>query len=538
MMVPRTVAEVLSEHVTLEVECIDRMYLNVYVPALQFPAGVACFLKNHRKHAIASTVLLDPIGKAFISGIKRFVDEQHVPLIDFHKGQRKDDITQEHLAHFDRLEGVLYVGRAQEKASVCRTEKRRNPFTGKTYPWIVKSSALVNHFYFYAVDDDFGPFFLKFCSYFPYNAKLCINGNEWAKRQAAKAGIAFEPLDNGFATCDDPRALQRICDRLGASHIDRLLRKWLARLPHPFEPRDRRSGYRYDVSILQAEFSLTQTLDRPLAGRVFFEEVIRENLDIGRPDRISLVFDRHIITRGRNATPGRFRTRVLNEHVTPSLHVEYKNTHIKQYHKEGRALRTETTINDSRDFRIGRRLHNLPKLREIGFAANRRLLDAERLEHDPIIGEQVFEQVSRPVELDGQRAPALCFGDRRVHALLAAIVIFRLQTRGFTNRELRDVLAPLLGLLPGQQVSVGRMTYDLRRLRLHGIVERIPRSHRYHVTPLGWSVALFFARAYDRFIRPGLSDIADQASTGPLRQAVARFDAAMQRHLTKSGLAA
>ena len=129
---------------------------------------------------------------------------------------------------------------------------------------------MVNQFYFYCVDDGFGPFFLKFCSYFPFNAKLCINGNEWAKRQAERAGIGFTPLDNGFAAVDDAAALQVICDALGPAQIDALLRKWLARLPHPFSPADRAAGYRYDISILQAEFSLTQVLDKPVSGRIFF----------------------------------------------------------------------------------------------------------------------------------------------------------------------------------------------------------------------------------------------------------------------------
>ena len=159
-----------------------------------------------------------------------------------------------------------------------------------------------------------------------------------------------------------------------AAKIDALLRKWLARLPHPFTPEDRNAGYRYDVSILQAEFSLTQVLDRPLTGRIFFEEVIRENLDLGRPDQVQLIFERRVTKR----TPGRFRTRVLTEGVMPSLHVDYKSSRIKQYHKEGRALRTETTINDPRDFGIGKRLHNLPALREVGFQANRRLLDVQQ----------------------------------------------------------------------------------------------------------------------------------------------------------------
>ncbi len=257
------------------------------------------------------------------------------------------------------------------------------------------ATGLVNHFYFYCYDDDFGPFFLKFCSYFPYNAKLCLNGNHWAQRQAAKAGIGFTALDNGFAAVDDPAALQAICDSLGPEQIDALLRKWLAVLPHPFTAADRAAGYRYDLSILQAEFSLTQMLDKPVAGRMFFEQVIRDNLDIGRPDQVALVFNRRLIRRGPHRTPGPFRTRVITEGVTPSLHVDYKHTRIKQYHKEGKALRTETTINDTTDFSIGKRLTNLPALREIGFSANRRLLHVQRLSHDPITGADALDHPHR-----------------------------------------------------------------------------------------------------------------------------------------------
>jgi hypothetical protein len=189
------------------------------------------------------------------------------------------------------------------------------------------------------VDADFGPFFLKFSTYFPYTAKLCINGNEWAKRQATKAGIGFEPLDNGFSSCDDVPALQEICDSLGPAHIEALLGKWLRILPHPFTDEDQTAGYRYELSILQAEFSLTQMLDRPVSGRIFFEQALHDNLDIGRPNQIGLVFDRRIIGKGPHRTPSRFRTRVITDGVVPSLHVGYKNVKIKQYHKDAAVLR-------------------------------------------------------------------------------------------------------------------------------------------------------------------------------------------------------
>ena len=149
---------------------------------------------------------------------------------------------------------------------------------------------------------------------------------------------------------------------------------------------------------------------------MFFEEVIRENLDIGRPDHVQLIFDRRITKQ----TPGRFRTRVITEGVTPSLHIDYKRSRIKQYHKEGRALRTETTINDPHDFDIGKRLSNLPALRRIGFQANRRLLDVQRISQDCALGEDAFHGVNDPVEVDGQRASGLRFADAAVQALLSA----------------------------------------------------------------------------------------------------------------------
>ncbi|MBV9140088.1 MAG: hypothetical protein JO115_04095 [Pseudonocardiales bacterium] len=478
MTLARSVADVLADHVSFEVESIDRMYLNVWVPRLAYGAGVSGFFVGHRGHAYASTALMDPMTKEFVAEIHGFVAARGLELIHFAKGQRKDELTQQFLATFTEDEGVLFVGRAQEKAGVWRTQRRHNPASGGSYAWLVRSSAFINFFYFYCVDADFGPFFLKFSTYFPYTAKLCINGNEWAKRQATKAGIGFEPLDNGFASCDDVPALQAICDSLGAQHIDALLRKWLKILPNPFTPEDEAAGYRYELSILQAEFSLTQMLDRPVSGRIFFEQVLHDNLDTGRPDHISLIFNRRVITKGSRCTPGRFRTRIITEGVTPSLHVEYKNAKIKQYHKEGRALRTETTINDTRDFGLSKRLtdQNLTALRQIGFSANRRLLGVQTISHDPIRGARAFTELTAPILTDtGTRIPGLRFGDARVHALLQALLIHRLLPHGFTNRELRTLLAPLLGTTT-KDITAGKMTYDLRRLRAHGLITRTPTT--------------------------------------------------------------
>jgi hypothetical protein len=316
-MIAQSVAELLAAHVRLMVEGIDRMDLNVDVPRLQCAYGAVSFFRDHRGQPLASSVLMSPMSRRFVTELDRFVARHRLSVVLFGKGQRKDEVMAERLRQFQREEGIVFIGKAQEKAAVFRTEKRRRPHTGRPYPWIVKSTAMVNHYYIDAVDCDFGPFFLKFGTYFPYSAKLCLNGHEYAKRQLAREGIADQALDNGVLSGAVPQRRQPIGDDLSAEKIDGLLRKWLRRLPHPFTAADQHAGYRDDISILQAEFSLTQGLDRPVHGRLFFEQVIRENLDLGRPDEVQLIFDRRITRR----TPGRMRTRILTQGVTPSLHV-------------------------------------------------------------------------------------------------------------------------------------------------------------------------------------------------------------------------
>jgi hypothetical protein len=535
MSIPQSVASILRAKVTLELESLDRLYLHAYVPQLQYVKGVAAFFMQHRGAQFASSALMEPISAAFIRAMERYAADQGVPLLTFRRDQRKDDLAKTYLAQQGLQEGVLFVGKAQEQARVARTERRRNPQTGAPYAWLVQSTALVNQYYVYAVDEDFGPFFLKFCSYFPYNAKLCLNGHEYLKRQLTKEGIAFDALDNGIRWCADPARMQAIAQHLDAARIEAFFRKWLARLPHPFTAADRAAGYRYDLSLLQAECALTQVLDRPLTGRILFEQIIREHLDLGRPDQVALLFDRRITKR----TPGRFRTRVLTEGVVPSLHLDYKRTRIKQYHKEGHALRTETTINDTRDFAIGRRLHNLPAIRAIGFAANRRLLEVETLSCDCTLGEEAFLQVTRPQVVDGQRVAALPFAQPRVPALLAAAIAVQLQPAGFTNKDLRVHLAPLLGRDPST-LTAGQLTYDLRRLRLHGLITRLAGTQRYRLTYEGLRTALFFTRVYLRVLRPGLAQLfaPTPPPAAPLRTLFDKLDTAMDHFIAQAAVAA
>jgi hypothetical protein len=499
------VETLLRDHVTLNVDCVDRLYLNGYVPRLQRPQNLWWFFHEHRKQPVLSPVLLRKLSDAFVAAIRGFAKREGVPIITFEKGAKKEEIARARLARFDREEGVIMIGVAQEKVRGFRMyQKRRRPGrrrgsrSGRDPMYVAYRGAVhVNQYYFYIFDKDFGLGFVKFSSYAPFNVRVWINGHEWAKRQLRQRGIRFEELDNGFATCTDPEALQKVCNSFGPEHVEAFFRRWLGRLPHPFTREDRRAGFTYELSILQCEVSLTQVFDRPLHGRQFFEDVIRDNLDIGRPDRVQLLFERRLTRR----TPGSFRTRVVTNGVQPSLRFQYKNTKVKQYFKLGRALRTETTFHNASDFGVRRALKNLPHLKAIGRNINHRLLTLERTAQHCAVAVRTVERIVLPTTDDGQRAPALRWGDPRAMALFSALAGFAFSPEGFTNPTLRARVAALHD--PGPRgYTPARMSYDLRPLRLKGIIARVPRSHRYVLTPTGRRVALFLTKTFTRVVRP------------------------------------
>lgn len=528
------VAELIKDHVTLTVDCVDRVYLNAYVPGLYSSGGVVNFLRQ-RGQTIPSPALFGRITDGFKAGLRAWADQRQIPWLEFKKGERKDDIVEPYRQRFSGSEGVVLIGVAQERAKAWRGVKRvQKGYVSFDYRW---TSVFVNHYYVYFIDEQWGPGFLKVCGYAPYTLKLCLNGHEWAKRQLATQGIAFTALDNGFLRCDDPAALQAICDRLCPADFLACLDRWLDRLPLPLTADDRAAGFRYQLSILQLEVSRTQVFDRPLRGREFFEEVIREHLDLGRPSRVQLLFDRKII----KTTPGTFRTRVITNGVIPSLHVEYKRCHVKQYFKEGRALRTETTINDAADFGLKRGLQHFDTLRRVGQRTNERLLETEQVAHDCGLSERDLAELVLPGRTaDGKPAPGLKFGQPRVMALLQALCLFAVVPEGVTGRRLRPLVAQLLGVAD-TEYTARQMGYDLRRLARKGLLRRDGQRLRYELTPYGRRLALFLTKAHARVFRPGLQalDPTLPAQSPPnLRIGLQEVDIAVRLMVQQARLAA
>jgi hypothetical protein len=492
-----TVNDVLDGHVALDVECLDRIYLNAYVPILQTSSQVVAFLSGHLGFPFPSPVLFRKLGDQFRRAVTDFAGANDIPWVRFGKDQAKLEVMQPHLARqaASGRPGVAAIGVAQEFQRVWTAYERKTS-TGTPRWNFVKEDRRVTCYYFYLWDAGFGPAFIKVCAYFPYPAKVWVNGHEWAKRQAARAGIAFTALSNGFASCADPAALQAICDRLQPGTIEVFVQRWLHRLPLPFTAADRDAGYWWEVSMRQVEISRTIVFDAPRHARGFFEALVADNLDIGRPHNVEIIFARKV----RRDTKGVLRTAIdRRDNGGVLVNVFYKHSRIKQYLKDGRAMRIETVVNAPRDLGCNARLPNLDQLQAKARAANRRILEAERAGQGTVLASPAFERAAHPsTDPDGRRTPALRFGDPRVMALAGALCQTLLAATGFTNKNLRVLIAGL----PGSAYTPGQMTYDLRRLRLNGLIRRLPHTNRYALTADGIRIAVFYTKVYNRLLVP------------------------------------
>jgi len=532
--------EVLDGHVSLQVDCVDRLYLNAYCPILQVGGQVVGFLTGHLGNPVPSPALFHQIGNRFRREVDRFAAGAGVPLLHLKKPDRSrwDDRKLDHVRpYLDRAAaegrfGVVAIVVAQEFQWVIGA-RNRSPKPGVVSYDFVKEERRVSAYYFYVHDREFGPGFIKICSYFPYPAKVWVNGHEWAKRQAGHEGLSYAALANGFAACLEPGRLQAICDRFGPSDAQAFFDRWTAVIPVPFTAADRAAGYWWQLSMRQVEVSRTLVFDDPRRARSFFESLVTDNIGIGRPEQIAAVFAAQVRTRGPRRTKGPFRTRVFSPGTEVKIDFSFRHSRVKQYLKEGRALRIETVINKPADIGVLARLEHLPELVGKARQINDRLLMIERAGQGCAIGSALFERIHQPYIREGQRTGALRFGDQRAMALAGSICLVVHAATGLTNKSLRGHVAGLLG----SHYSSTQMSYDLRRLRLHGLIERTPGTNSYTLTPEGIRVAVFYTKLHARLLRP-LLEAHQPPAPIELRRALATIERVLGDYVTNARLGA
>ena len=518
---PVTVNDVLDGHVSLDLECLDRVYLNGYLAQLQVGGQVVQFLR-HRGFPVPSPACLQQIGDAFRRSVASYADANHIPVVRLKSTDRNIDVMRRYLDSAARKgrSQVAAIGVAQEPQRVFIARQRdTDPAKPPQFSFDKKDRRVTVYLLL--------PLRRRLRSGVHQGLHLLPVADQGLGQRTRMGQTPSHPSGSGVHRVvqrvrrlrGSRNACKAICDRLGPGTINVFFQRWLARLPLPLTAADAHADYWWELSMAQVEVSRTLVFDAPRHARGFFEALLADNLDLGRPDTIEIVFDRQI-RGGKRAPGGQFKTKLVTRGTEVTINAFYRHSRIKQYLKDGRALRIETVINAPNDLGCQRRLHNLDELQAKARAINARLLQAERVGQGCVLANPVFERIAHPtVTAEGRRATALRFGDSRVQALAGALCVTLCAVTGITNRSLRALMTGLLGVPYGMTQA----SYDLARLRRKGLITRRPHTNTYDLTADGLRFALFYTKVHGRILTPLFA--ADQPQAPPeLRAALHTVD--------------
>ena len=464
------IADIIRHHVSLEVRCIDRLYLNAYMPKLQTSGGLCYFLRDYLGHPIPSPALFKPMHDRFVDRRGRVRRPSPIPVVHFASGQDKDAIVAE-------VSGALHRSRGRRHPRRCPREDARlqGPQTdrpGREGPLRVLAPM------------GGGQSVLLLCPRPRLGSGVsedrhvsAVSRETLSQRSrvgeaatAAPTPSVREPRQRLSLLCRSV-ALQTACDALGPADVQAFFDRWSHRLPWPLPPTDRRAGYDHRLAINQLEVSLTQVFDRPVQGRYFFEAVIRENLDLGRPDRVRLLFPMRL-TRATPPPPCRLsHARHHGRRATPASRSNTNTPTSSSTSKstgpyEPRSRSTTRATSGS-----GKGSANLPHLCDLGQQVNRKLLEVERVSHHCVLT-RTPSTAAAANRGAGQARLAFRFGDPRVDGAPPG----HLPASPISHAAFATATPPPIEALLGRSYTAAQMTYDLRRLRLKGLIHRIPND--------------------------------------------------------------
>jgi hypothetical protein len=515
-----TLADACGPAVAFTYRSIDRLILNAYIPTLQMPGAMVTFLREVCGKPILSPVVFKALTDRFVAAIRAFTETHRIPVLQATGRTKPGAVAQRALRAATRAQrwGVVAVVVHQEPARVFTS---RHAGGRRTNFWVREERRLVNHYYFYVRDREYGDGFVRISSYAPFQTRIWLNAHGYLAAQLRHRRIAFRTLDNCLVEVANPTALTEIAERFDARLVEQIARRWLAWVPDPLTAAERAAGYPWRLSIYQAEFSDNVIFHRTEVLNRVYEDLLREHLHLGRPDMLKVVFDRQI----RRNTPGPFKTRLLRQGVVSCLKVFYKKSFLKQYNKGGRVLRTEVCVNDPRDFTIGRSLVHLGYLGTIAYHAITRFLKAQAVAMATALDRSTFERLVTPSVEGGQHVAGLRFGAPQVMRLLAALGCAGLTFKAFSHAELRTMLVERFGA-GAVDVTSARLSYQLTKLRGKGLLRKVAGRNRYTLTDRGYRAVLYCTKLHDRLLSPMLDGL-DGAVRAVLAASSHRLDRAL-----------
>jgi hypothetical protein len=510
---------VLGSVVQFAYTCWDRIVLNGYLERLQRPENLVHFFHQVVGVDCIEPAVLERRTNAYKAWLRQVTEEHDIPLLPAPpKRVRNEDFV---LPFYRRLKGepgvaCVLTSMEQGRTFVSYVPDRKTPSGDANYRCIRACRKRFLHYYWYVLDPVMGPMSVRVGSYLPFNVTCYLNGHSFVAQELRRDGIRFRKDDNAFLAVADVAALQAAADRLSAAILERRCNYWVRRLVPAFSLAERQAlapGYRYSMAQMELATDIVFKRSAPLTA--MFQRACELGVLVGGADRTMQLFGRHIDRRYQ----GKLQT-VLDQRQVghPVLRWYYHTSFAKNYTRgdrnSDRILRAETCSNDTRHFGVGRRLENLPRLRDKLQTTNDRTLalQAELLVSPVDTGQ--LATLAKPTLVGQRRIPGLKLHDDRVIRLLETLLHPAAFAGDWTTRELHArVLAR--HHLAEREYRLSQLRYDLSKLRAKGFVERLGTSRRYRLTPLGLKLGVLLVKLRTRLLGPLATLITDVSQLRP-----------------------
>lgn len=485
------------ESIQLQYSCFDRILLNAIIQPLQCPPIIVGFLDRYRHVPSITRAYFRQVSEDYHRWVQDLAATQSIQIVEPPKGVRREQWVEPFYQTLGPRFGIAVILKSRENARVAVSYA--TPTGGnriEVYP------RFVWQYYFYLRDRDFGRMFVRLCPYFPFNARIYLNGHEWLARQMEREGIVFDQAANAFLACSKPERLQQLADQFAPDHITTCADHWLGRLVPFFSADERRyRGCRHRLFVSQVEYCTNLVFAERAALDRLAERMLDLNRTIGRPDKLSVIFGRRIT----KSYAGGLKTQIADYHLgNPVIRSEYKQASIKQYVRDNRLLRTEATSYHTPDLGVGKSIEHLPRLRQVMAAINERYLTTQQDVLETYIDRgQLARLREATVSPSGRRTPGLKLDDPRLLAVMQALTRFVHLARAgsFRTRDLHGSVAEALGRTT-ETYRLGQLRYDLAKLRAKGLVVKVVGTQMYRLTEAGFRICVLFLKLFHRLYAP------------------------------------
>jgi hypothetical protein len=485
-----------KDNIQFSYRCFDRVLLNGLIQPFQQPERVIGFFNTYRQIYPVSRDVLRDIAGQFQNWVVNRSQKWGAPILEAPE-DRRDKFLDPYFRKAKPNQVVAIIkGREPARIMIAIGNKKDDRWHLQiAQRWVVQYN-------FYVNDDRWGRMFVRMCPYLPFSARVCLNQHYWLAVRMREKGIDFQQCTNAFLKCANPARLQELADSLTAQDILNCGQKWLATFTPFFTEKERKqAGCQHRLFFAQTELCDNLIFRRRAALDRLGERLLDANRTIGQPNKITVIFGRKVTKHYR----GKLQTVIEDMDLpNPVIRSHYGNGFVKQYVRDHLLLRTEPASNNVHDYRCKKAIENLPRLRAnmSGVIDNYHNVQQDILE--TFIDREQLRKLVRPTILpNGKRIPGLKLDHTRQLALMHALVRFChiAANNTFTTAEIyTDTLAALESSPKGY--SLGSLRYDLSKLRVKGLVEKLPHSRRYRIPRDGYSICLVFLKLFERIYAP------------------------------------